>query len=44
MTPGNKKQAIETLSKLEADGQTNLWAGMFTGLELMKQKYESNSN
>ena len=38
-----KFQAEEGLSKLRADGQTNLWDGLYTGLEMLRNGERSGS-
>merc|ERR1712228_87032 len=37
MKKKNKKKTLEALNNLQADGQTNLWDGLFNGLEQLRK-------
>jgi hypothetical protein len=42
MNAAGKAQAQTALDTLDADGQTNLWEGLFTGLEILRKGGTSN--
>eukprot|EP01083_Nonionella_stella_P197379 725708_1 len=43
MTKKNKKKTLKALESLQADGQTNLWDGLFQGLEQLRKCKEINT-
>ena len=36
MTAGGREQAIVSLDKLRAEGATNLWGGLLTGMDSLR--------
>ena len=44
MNIDNKKKANEVLDQLVTEGSTNLWDGLQTGLEVIRENYEFGVN
>jgi len=44
MTDNGRKEATKATNNLRAQGQTNIWDGLHSGMELVRRNFENNPN